>query len=970
MGFCWIRGVGECVVIAVLFYSVQSTTTRYYTYEEDAPGTEIGNLSQDLKIDPAEDPGTSFRFMQETNSSVIQMREIDGLLAVGETIDREHLCPRSPRCFVTFDIVAFSKEKFQLIHVEIEVKDINDNSPHFLHKETTLEISENVQVDSRFPLDIAVDHDVGNNYIQRYHISPSSHFIVDVRSREDGVKYAELVLVKAMDREVEDSYTIEVTATDGGEPPRSGSMTVHIKVLDFNDNSPTFEHNSLKVELYEDSPIGYQVLKVHAFDPDAGINGEVVYGFVEDTSSEAVRIFNVDRISGAVTLKTLVDYEKQRSYELNIKASDLGRNSIPSTCKVVVDVVDVNDNAPEITIKPMTSTSDGVAYITEAAAEESFVALISTSDSDSGSNGYVRSSLHGHDHFKLQQAYGDTFMIVTTTTLDREKIPEYNLTVVAEDLGTPPFKTVKQYTIRVTDENDNAPLFSKSIYEVSVLENNIPGSYITTVVARDLDMGKNAKVSYKLIDSDVVGEASILTYVSIDPMSGSLYSLRSFDFETIQQIELTIQADDNGSPQLSSTSMIRIKVVDQNDNYPYFTFPVMLNDSAEVPLPVNAPLGYLALWVKGQDKDEGMNGELSFRIVQGDSNLFSINKDTGEIALKQGLASAIGNVLEIKIAVSDNGRSPLSSSATIHFVVTYSQLSDDQVVIVLRSTDEEDAGLDVSVVVIIMLGGGCALLLIAIVIVVITCKLNQGGKDQDSKRDVSHVLFDSKHHPRLNSAEPNMYGGPRGFLNERTSSSLDESSLYEEKNGDLESQMFLPPKPFLPTSMWQGEKYCLQMSGIDQQSVKDSGKGDSDFNDSDSDISGDGGKRNLSTFQPWAKSSIHAANTLAVDCQGTYCVIPTQSFQAPLDNAYTIGFSQAPVYNNPRAYPHSWKDFGYSTSIPKARNTMQTFSHHTGTLPSYFAHQTRQSAAGLAEIQEYNQDITTVATISEVATIF
>ncbi|XP_010882805.2 protocadherin-8 [Esox lucius] len=885
MGFCGIRRVGECVVLAFLFYSVQSTTTKYYTYEEDAPGTEIGNLSLDLKIDPAEDPETSFRFMQETNSSVIQMREIDGLLTVGESIDREQLCPRSPRCFVTFDIVAFSKEKFQLIHVEIEVRDINDNSPQFLHNETTVEISENVLVDSRFPLDIAVDHDVGNNYIQSYHISPSSHFIVDVRSREDGVKYAELVLVKAMDREAEDSYTIEVTATDGGEPPRSGSMTVHIKVLDFNDNSPTFEHNSLKVELYEDSPLGYQVLKVHAFDPDAGVNGEVVYGLVEDPSSESTRVFNIDRISGAVTLKTLVDYEKKRSYELNIKASDLGTNSIPSTCRVVVDVVDVNDNAPEIKIKPMTSTSDGVAYITEAAAGESFVALISTSDSDSGSNGYVRSSLHGHEHFKLQQAYGDTFMIVTTTTLDREKIPEYNLTVVAEDLGTPPFKTIRQYTIRVTDENDNPPLFSKSIYEVSVMENNIPGSYITTVVARDLDVGKNAKVSYQLVDSEVAGAGSISTFVSIDLVSGSLYSLRSFDFETLQQIEFTIRADDKGLPQLSSTSVIRLKVVDQNDNYPYFTSPVMLNDSAEVPLPVNAPLGYLALRVNGEDRDQGLNGELSYRIVQGHSKLFSINKDTGEIALKQALTSAVGDVLEIKVAVSDNGRSPLSSSAAIRFVVTDSQLSNDRVVIVPRSRYEEDAGLNASVVVIIMLGGGCALLLVAIVIVVVTCKLNRGGKGLDSKRDVTHSVFDSRRLPGLNCTEANMYGGSRGFLNEGNSTSPESSCLYEEKSGDLESQMFLPPKPFQPTSMWQGEKYCLQMSGIDQQSVKDSGKGDSDFNDSDSDISGDGGKRSLSTFQPWAKSSSHTANAVAVDWQGPYCVIPTQGFQPSRDGA-------------------------------------------------------------------------------------
>ncbi|XP_071783109.2 protocadherin-8 [Centroberyx gerrardi] len=933
------------------------TTTRYFTYEEDAPGTEIGNLSQDLKIDPADDPETSFRFMQETNSSVIQMREIDGLLTVGETIDREELCPRSPRCFITFDIVAFSKEKFQLIHVEIEVKDINDHFPVFLRNETHLEILENVPLDSRFPLELALDQDVGNNYIQSYNISPSSHFVVEVRDREDGVKYAELVLVKELDREVEDSYTVQVTAADGGVPPKSGSMTVNIKVLDFNDNSPTFEHNSLKVELNEDSPVGHRVLKVHAFDPDDGVNGEVMYAFV-GTSSEAARLFYVDPYTGDVTLKALVDFEKRRSYELNIKASDLGKNSVPSTCKVVVDVVDVNDNAPEISVKPMTSSSDGVAYITEAAAAESFVALISTSDRDSGSNGYVRSSLHGHEHFKLQEAYGDTFMIVTTTTLDRERIPEYNLTVVAEDLGSPPFKTVRQYTIRVTDENDNPPLFSKPVYEVSVMENNIPGSYVTTVVARDLDMGKNAKVSYKLIDSEISG-APVSTYVSIDSLSGSLYTLRSLDYETLQQIELIIQAEDKGSPPQSSTSTIRIRVVDQNDNYPYFTFPVLKNDSADIPLPYNAPVGYLALRVEAEDEDEGVNGELSYRIVQGDPKLFTMNKDTGEIALKQWLAAEIGDVLEMKIAVSDNGRSPLSTSATIRFVVSDTEPSEDQVVIVLRSSDEENSSLDGSLIVIIMLSGGCALLLIAIVIVVVTCKLNRGETNHGSKREVSHGLFDSRSVPMLSSTEPNIYGGQRGFFHERTASSLDDSCLYEERSGDSETKMFLPSKHFQPTSVWQGDKYCLQVSGIgitDQLSVKDSGKGDSDFNDSDSDISGDGGKKNFSTFQPGPKSSSSAANTLSGDWQGTYCVVPTQSFRATGDNAYTIGFSPASVFNSPHAYPHSWKDSGYGTNRPKSRSAMQTFSR-TGTLPSYFPQQQREVAVGGGEIRKQSPNI-------------
>lgn len=773
-------------MLFALFHTARCTTTRYVTYEEDAPGTEIGNLSQDLKIDPADDPDTSFRFMQENNSSVIEMRESDGLLSVAETIDREQLCPRSPRCFVSFDIVAHSKEKFQLIHVEIEVRDINDHSPHFPRNETSLEIVENVPLDSRFPLQIALDQDVGENYIQSYNISPSAHFAVEVRDREDGVKFAELVLMRELDREVEDTYTIEVTATDGGA--KSGSMVVNIKVLDFNDNSPTFEHSALKVELNEDSPVGHRVLRVHAFDPDDGINGEVVYAFADGLSPDVARLFHIDPYSGDVTLKALVDFEKRRSYELSVKASDLGANSVSSGCKVVIDVVDVNDNAPEISIKPMTSSSDGVAYITEAAAAESFVALISTSDRDSGSNGYVRISLLGHEHFTLQQAYGDSFMIITSTALDRERIPEYNLTVVAEDLGTPPFKTVRQYTIRVTDENDNPPLFSKSLYEVSVLENNIPGSYVTTVVARDPDVGKNAKVSYKVIDSEVPGGSQVSTYVSVDSLSGSLYTLRSFDYETLQHIDLVIQAEDRGSPPLSSTSTIRIRVVDQNDNYPYFTFPVLVNDSADIPLPFNTPAGYLALRVSAEDEDEGMNGELSYQIVQGDPKIFAINKDTGEIALKQKLTAEIGDVLEMKITVSDSGRSPLSSSATVRFVITETEPSEDQVVIVLRSSEEGGSGLDGSLIVIIMLGGGCALLLIAIVVVVVTCKLSRGGRGRGSKREVCHSLFDGGPMAMLGSTEPNIYTGQRGFFHQRTSS-LDDSCLYEERSGDSEAKV-------------------------------------------------------------------------------------------------------------------------------------------------------------------------------------
>ncbi|KAJ0070269.1 hypothetical protein NL108_007605 [Boleophthalmus pectinirostris] len=914
------------LLFTLFLHLAHCTTTRYFTYEEDAPGTQIGNLSQDLKIDPAEDPDTSFRFMQESSSSVIQMREIDGLLSVAERIDREQLCPRTPRCLISFDVVAFIKEKFQLIHVEIEVKDINDHAPVFPQNQTRIEIVENVPVNSRFPLDIALDQDVGENYIESYNISASTHFAIEVRDRDDGVKR--------------------------GMPSKSGSVTIYIKVLDFNDNKPTFEHTSLKVELNEDSPVGHRVLRVHAFDPDDGVNGEVTYAFADGLSPEARKLFNIDFYTGDVTLKSPVDYEKRKSYELNIKASDLGDNSLSSSCKVFIDVVDVNDNAPEIIIKPMTSTSDGVAYITEAAAAESFVALISTSDSDSGSNGYVRVSLLGHEHFTLQQAYGDTFMIITTTTLDREKIPEYNLTVVAEDLGSPPFKTVRQYTIRVTDENDNAPLFSKPLYEVGVIENNIPGSYVMTVVARDLDIAKNAKVSYKLIDSEVPGGSPVSTYVSVDSVSGSVYTLRSFDYESLKQIELVIQAEDSGSPSLSSTSTIRIKVVDQNDNAPYFTYPILVNDSADIGLPFNAPAGYLALRLAAFDEDEGVNSELSYQIVQGDPKLFTINKNNGEIALKQYLTAEIGDVLEMQIKVTDSGRSPLFSTASIRFIVSDMEASEDQVVIVLQSNDE-GIDWDGSLIIIIVLSGGCALLLIAIVVVAVTCRLSCGPRTRPSKSD---TLFTSVPSEIISS---NIYTGHQNFYHERTSSSLEESCLYEEgKSGDSETKMFLPSKRFQPASVWQGDKYSLQVSGIghtDQQSMKDSGKGDSDFNDSDSDISG------ISS----------GASSLCGESQMYCSALPPQCIRTGSDSSYTtMGFPPAPALCLPQGYPTA----AYGTNRPKSRtsgHSGHSFTR-TGTLPSYFSQQHRQQqhTMGNAALHKQRPNIVTVASAYEVATMF
>lgn len=708
---------------------------KYETYEEDALGTVIGNLAKDMSLSPTVGSKTNFRMMKQVNASFVRLRESDGQLTVGEKIDRERICKHSPQCIIAFDVVSVSKEQFKLIHVEVGVKDINDNAPEFPRKESTLEIAENTAPGTRIPLDVAVDEDVGTNYIQSYQISVNSHFTIDVLSRADGVKYAELVLMKELDRETQASYALELVATDGGNPPRSGKTKINVKVKDYNDNSPIFERNHFSVEIPEDAPVGFLLLDLNAVDPDEGLNGEVVYGLGNQVPSEIRQLFRVDRKTGRITLESPMDYESKTTYEFDVQASDLGQSPSPPTiCKVVVQVQDVNDNAPEITITPMTSMAAGVAHVSEAAAKDTFVALISTSDRDSGVNGQVHCTLYGHDHFRLQQAYEDSYMIVTTAPLDREKIAEYNLTVVAEDLGSPPFRTITQYTVRLTDENDNAPIFSKAAYELSIVENNAPGAYITTVVARDSDTGQNSKVSYKLAEDYAMG-SPVSTFVSLDPASGALYALRSFNYEVLKQLELRVLASDGGAPQLHGTATINLRIVDQNDNAPVIVHPVLSNGSVDALLPKDASSGYVTMQIKTRDADEGINAELSYQMISSEVSALSINKVSGEIYVNREGAYDVGETFKITVTVSDQGRPSLTSTATIRFTVVAGSPRGDRNLFKSAGIDDEVHDWDLSVVIIVILAGSCTLLLLAIILIATTCNKRKADKRHDGFGD-------------------------------------------------------------------------------------------------------------------------------------------------------------------------------------------------------------------------------------------
>ncbi|KAJ3592106.1 hypothetical protein NHX12_007235 [Muraenolepis orangiensis] len=721
IGWHWWMLLGS--IQQMLFVSVsrsEGNTVRYQTNEEDGPGTVIGNLAKDMSLGLSYSTRTNFRMMRQFNDSHIRVRESDGELSVGERMDRERMCGRTAPCLVEFDVVNFSKERYALIHVQVEVRDINDNSPEFPHKESVVEISESAAVGTRVPLDPAVDADVGSNYIQSYQISVNSHFSIDVLLRADGVKYAELVLMKELDREIQSSYMVELVASDGGNPYRSGSTKIIVKVTDFNDNSPVFDQSSFSVSLPEDSPVGTVMLDLNAVDADEGSNGEVVYGFGKQVPFEIRELFRVDEKSGRLTLQRPVDFEAKATYEVDVQASDLGANPTPSVCKIIVHVKDVNDNVPEVSITPMTSGAAGVAYISEAADRDSLVALISTLDRDSGINGQVHCTLYGHDHFRLKQAHEDSYMIVTAATLDRERVGEYNLTVMAEDFGSPPLRKILQYTVRLMDENDNAPRFAKAVYEVSVLENNAPGAFIAAVEARDADLGNNGKITYRLLDGVLMG-SPVNTFVSLNSVTGAIYALRSFNYEVTKALELHVQAGDGGLPQLQSRALIRLRILDQNDNPPVVVQPVLYKGQAELFLPRDAHAGYAVTQIGATDADEGANAQLSFRMAEGGHLGFSVNRATGKMHASRQLAYDLGDTVRVTVAVSDGGAPSLTSTATLLLSFVDGPVASAAPSPPGGAHAEGLLEWDASVAIIVVLAGSCSLLLLAILLITTTC---------------------------------------------------------------------------------------------------------------------------------------------------------------------------------------------------------------------------------------------------------
>ncbi|XP_067374279.1 protocadherin alpha-8-like isoform X22 [Channa argus] len=682
---------------------------RYSVPEEVEGGRVVGNAAKDLGLDIGTLMDRRFRVVSGRKDAVFEVNQNNGALYVHDHIDREDLCQGSGPCLMELKILV--ENPLEIHYVVVEIIDVNDHSPSFPEKQQTFEIAEHTLPGRRFQLHTARDPDAGINSIRTYTLSGNDYFEISFRQSDAG-KVPFLVLKKTLDREQKDKHTLLVTAVDGGKPQRSDMLNVSIIVLDSNDNRPIFSQELYQISIQENIPLGTLVFRMNATDLDKDTNGEVEYSFGKTLRQKVSDTFELDKLNGEIRVKGVVDYEEYDAYELDVEASDRGQPPLTGECRVIIKIIDVNDNPPEMEI---TSLSKAVF---EDAKAGTVISLLSVTDKDSGVNGKVFSQIISDVPFELKPSYKEnTYSVVTKGILDRENLPHYEITIKATDCGEPPLSTFTTLSIQISDINDNRPQFIKTTLEFYLEENNVAGKSLFSVSATDSDLNDNAAVSYHIIKEG--NQNGIMAFLNINSENGEISALKSFDFETLKTFQFQVVATDSGTPSLSSNVTVNVFILDQNDNAPVILYPVSSNGSAEgveeVPRNVNA--GHLVTKVRAYDADIGYNGWLLFSLQQvTDHSLFALDRYTGQIRTLRSFTETDEAEHKLLILVKDNGNVSLSATATVVVkVVEPKEAFAASDVKSATKVDEED---NVAFYLMITLGSVSVLFLISIIVLI------------------------------------------------------------------------------------------------------------------------------------------------------------------------------------------------------------------------------------------------------------
>ncbi|XP_074866173.1 protocadherin alpha-3-like [Carettochelys insculpta] len=652
-------GAGQLLRWAVLqaAWAAAMGQVRYSVAEEAEAGTVVGRLAQELGVAAAELVSRPLRVVPEGGGGSLEVNAQSGALVVRSRLDREALCGPSPRCALELEVVVGKPPR--LFHVEVEIQDVNDNAPLFPAEKKNLSIAESRVPGSRFPLEGASDADIGTNSQLRYTLSANEHFSLELEKNDEHSESLVLVLKKPLDREEAAEHRLLLTATDGGKPELTGTAQLSISVLDVNDNAPVCDQPVYKIKLFENAANGTLVIKVNATDLDEGSNKDVSYSVSSSFPLNGRNAFKIDPNTGEIRLQGQLDFEANQAYDIQIQAEDKGNPPLSGHCKVLIEVLDVNDNAPELRV---TSLS---VPVPEDAPPGTVVAVISVSDRDSGANGRVSCSIGAELPFRLVGTFKNSQALVLSEAVDRERVAEYEVVVRARDGGDPALWASSRLVVPLSDVNDNAPAFAQAVYTVFVRENSPAGAPLVRVSAWDPDAGANGRVSYGAVERRV-GERPLSSYVWVQAESGSICALQPLDYEEVQVLQFEVSARDGGLPSLSGQASVQVFVVDANDNAPVVSPWGRGLGPAWEAVSLSAGAGQVVGKVRAVDADSGYNAWLRYEVQDPlSAGPFRVGVYSGEISTSRALEEADGPVRSLVIVVRDHGEPALSASATV-----------------------------------------------------------------------------------------------------------------------------------------------------------------------------------------------------------------------------------------------------------------------------------------------------------------
>ncbi|XP_061626492.1 protocadherin Fat 1a isoform X2 [Phyllopteryx taeniolatus] len=522
--------------------------------------------------------------------------------------------------------------------VEVKVLDANDNSPLCEKSLYSESVPENSPA-SRLILQVsATDADIRSNAQISYELqgAGSELFFIDSET-------GELKTLKPLDREERDEHRFKVRAVDGGG--RFCEADVHVTVRDVNDNAPEFASDPYAFTVFENTEPGTFVAKLQADDTDSGLNGDMVYSLLDSADGW----FAIDEVSGIVSLERPLDREMRALYELEARATDRGSPRLWATCRVLVSVLDINDNPPVF------ERREYAAAVPEDAAVGGQVLRVQAASRDLDADGEIGYSIvSGNEHgaFSVDPSTGDIFVIAP---LDYEVSHEYYITVEATDGGSPPLSDMATVNINVTDVNDNAPVFSQRVYAAVVGEDAELGRTVLMVMAEDTDGPSSNRVRYAIVDGN--GGSPFI----IDPLRGELKVARHLDREQTSGYTLTVLAVDNGTPPLSGTAVVNVDISDVNDNPPLFS-----QGNYSLIIQENQVQGTSVLQLPVSDRDASHNGlPFTFSITGGNAgDAFRIDQH-GALLVAGPLSKRVKEHYLLQAQVCDSGKPALSSSTFI-----------------------------------------------------------------------------------------------------------------------------------------------------------------------------------------------------------------------------------------------------------------------------------------------------------------